>query len=245
MKPDHIITCVYCGQTYPENTPTHGADVAVLTQHISQCEKHPMRAVIRERDDCLALLGARKMELDGYVAKLAQNVKEICELKAQLAQLRQEYDRYTEQQTDLTQREHQRHVEIKERLEQQLAQAQTVNDKQTQLNNELEAKLAQVRQEYSRAHESWLDEAKRLEAEAACLRDAFDKLVSKKERGHDPDWVVDLYEQAIATAAGRDLLERLAEAAELLSCVCGQSDGWSSRRDKFLAREALKGDKGP
>src|ERR1041385_714296 len=42
-KPDHIITCVYCGQAYPENTPTHGADVAVLTEHIKTCKKHPMR----------------------------------------------------------------------------------------------------------------------------------------------------------------------------------------------------------
>ena len=41
--PDHIITCVYCGRAYPENTPTHGADVKVLTDHIKVCTKHPMK----------------------------------------------------------------------------------------------------------------------------------------------------------------------------------------------------------
>ena len=44
-QPDHIITCVYCGQTYPENTPTHGANVKVLTEHIKVCPEHPMRAM--------------------------------------------------------------------------------------------------------------------------------------------------------------------------------------------------------
>ena len=43
--PDHVITCVYCGQAYPENTPTHGADVKVLTEHIKVCPKHPMKAM--------------------------------------------------------------------------------------------------------------------------------------------------------------------------------------------------------
>ena len=46
--PDHIITCVYCGQAYPENTPTHGADVKVLTEHIKKCPKHPMRELENE-----------------------------------------------------------------------------------------------------------------------------------------------------------------------------------------------------
>ena len=43
QKPDHTITCVYCGQAYPEHTPTHGADVKVLTNHIKVCSKHPMK----------------------------------------------------------------------------------------------------------------------------------------------------------------------------------------------------------
>lgn len=36
-----IVTCVYCGQEYPDGTHTSGA--TVLTEHIKVCEKHPMR----------------------------------------------------------------------------------------------------------------------------------------------------------------------------------------------------------
>ena len=36
-----ILTCVYCGQAYPQDTPAHGSQV--LTDHIRVCEKHPMR----------------------------------------------------------------------------------------------------------------------------------------------------------------------------------------------------------
>lgn len=43
-----ILTCVYCGHEYPQDTPAHGDEV--LTAHIAQCEKHPMRAVIEQRD---------------------------------------------------------------------------------------------------------------------------------------------------------------------------------------------------
>lgn len=44
------ITCVYCGQAYPAETPASGEDVAVLTDHIRICEKHPMRKVESERN---------------------------------------------------------------------------------------------------------------------------------------------------------------------------------------------------
>lgn len=53
MKPDHIIICVYCGHEYPENTPTHGADVKVLTDHIKECNKHPMSKVVKALQDIL------------------------------------------------------------------------------------------------------------------------------------------------------------------------------------------------
>ena len=43
-----ILTCVYCGQEYPQGTPASGAKI--LTDHIEKCEKHPMRAVIQQRD---------------------------------------------------------------------------------------------------------------------------------------------------------------------------------------------------
>ena len=45
---ERVLTCVYCGHEYPQGSPTWGHKV--LTDHIAECEKHPMRAVILERD---------------------------------------------------------------------------------------------------------------------------------------------------------------------------------------------------
>lgn len=42
------LTCVYCGHEYPQDTPAWGSQV--LTDHIAECEKHPMRAVVQQRD---------------------------------------------------------------------------------------------------------------------------------------------------------------------------------------------------
>ena len=36
-----VLTCVYCGQEYPQDTPTWGDKI--LTDHIKVCPKHPMR----------------------------------------------------------------------------------------------------------------------------------------------------------------------------------------------------------
>lgn len=36
-----VLTCVYCGHEYPQDTPAWGNQV--LTDHIKICEKHPMR----------------------------------------------------------------------------------------------------------------------------------------------------------------------------------------------------------
>jgi len=49
-----ILTCVYCGHEYPQDTPAHGDKV--LTDHIAGCEKHPMRAVVEQRDKLRAAL---------------------------------------------------------------------------------------------------------------------------------------------------------------------------------------------
>lgn len=54
-----VLTCVYCGQEYPQDTPAHGS--AVLTEHIKVCDKHPMRGA--ERD--LALLRSALVGLVG------------------------------------------------------------------------------------------------------------------------------------------------------------------------------------
>lgn len=47
-----ILTCVYCGYEYPAGTPPHGNEL--LTAHIAVCDKHPMKAVIEDRDRLLA-----------------------------------------------------------------------------------------------------------------------------------------------------------------------------------------------
>jgi hypothetical protein len=36
-----VLTCVYCGHEYPQDTPSWGNNV--LTEHIKVCPKHPMR----------------------------------------------------------------------------------------------------------------------------------------------------------------------------------------------------------
>lgn len=46
------VTCVYCGHHYPDGTPATQDER--LSRHIEVCEKHPMRAVIAERDQACA-----------------------------------------------------------------------------------------------------------------------------------------------------------------------------------------------
>ncbi len=41
-----ILTCVYCGEAYPQDTPTWGDEV--LTEHIKVCPKHPLREAERK-----------------------------------------------------------------------------------------------------------------------------------------------------------------------------------------------------
>lgn len=59
-----ILTCVYCGHEYPQDTPAHGDKV--LTDHIAGCEKHPMLLLIQQRDQLrgalAALIGASSNE---------------------------------------------------------------------------------------------------------------------------------------------------------------------------------------
>lgn len=54
----HTLTCVYCGQAYPEGTPRHGDDVAVLTEHLRQCAKHPMRRLEKALNACFHALSS-------------------------------------------------------------------------------------------------------------------------------------------------------------------------------------------
>ena len=49
-----VLTCAFCSWEYPAGTPATGH--AALTEHVSECEKHPMRAVENERDVMRGLL---------------------------------------------------------------------------------------------------------------------------------------------------------------------------------------------
>ncbi|MCK9433681.1 MAG: hypothetical protein M0R32_02395 [Candidatus Cloacimonetes bacterium] len=75
-----IITCVYCGQAYPQDTPTWGNHV--LTDHIKICEKHPLRkaeADIRKLRKALSeVIGAdKKEELEKM--KISMNILPMAE----------------------------------------------------------------------------------------------------------------------------------------------------------------------
>jgi hypothetical protein len=50
---ERALTCVYCGHAYPPGTPAHGSPV--LTVHIEQCEKHPVKA-LRDKLDAFRML---------------------------------------------------------------------------------------------------------------------------------------------------------------------------------------------
>ena len=54
-----VLTCVYCGHEYPQDTPAWGNEV--LTRHIRVCPKHPMRKA--EAD--IALLRGAMADLIG------------------------------------------------------------------------------------------------------------------------------------------------------------------------------------
>ena len=63
-----VLTCVYCGHEYPQDTPAWGNQV--LTDHIKVCEKHPMRQaeqiIAKLRKALVGLVGVdTRPELEG------------------------------------------------------------------------------------------------------------------------------------------------------------------------------------
>ena len=65
---ERILTCVYCGHEYPQDTPAAGAQI--LTDHIKVCTKHPMRkaeaTITQLRSALIGLVGASdEKELEG------------------------------------------------------------------------------------------------------------------------------------------------------------------------------------
>ena len=63
-KNSRVLTCVYCGQKYPQDTPAWGNKI--LTDHIKVCPKHPMRkaeaTITRLRNTLVGLVGADTVE---------------------------------------------------------------------------------------------------------------------------------------------------------------------------------------
>lgn len=59
-----VLTCVYCGHEYPQDTPASGDEV--LTDHIRQSDKHPMKQLGDEhailRKALVGLVGAESRE---------------------------------------------------------------------------------------------------------------------------------------------------------------------------------------
>jgi len=75
-----VLACVYCGRTYPMNTPAAGSPI--LTEHIRVCEKHPLRAaedqlkIAREALEGLVGVSTREDLLDMQVAVRAMPAPE-------------------------------------------------------------------------------------------------------------------------------------------------------------------------
>ena len=44
-----VLTCVHCGHEYPQGTPASGSEV--LTEHIRQCPKHPMKLLSEQLEE--------------------------------------------------------------------------------------------------------------------------------------------------------------------------------------------------
>jgi len=64
MSEGRVLTCVYCGHEYPQDTPAWGNEI--LTEHIKVCEKHPMRKAEKHieklRKALIGLIGVETTE---------------------------------------------------------------------------------------------------------------------------------------------------------------------------------------
>jgi hypothetical protein len=69
QRTTQTLTCVYCGQMYPPNTPTHGSEV--LTEHIKVCEKHPMRKIEEENKELRKRVAELEKDLDSAYNEMA------------------------------------------------------------------------------------------------------------------------------------------------------------------------------
>ena len=70
----NILTCVYCGEAYPEGTPPHGSNV--LTEHIKKCEKHPMQKLRMALPDCIGASTKEELEAMESMLRLMPGIEQ-------------------------------------------------------------------------------------------------------------------------------------------------------------------------
>lgn len=75
-----VLTCVYCGQEYPQDTPAWGAQV--LTDHIKVCPMHPMRQAEADIATLRKTLQQSVAERDAAQAEVRMLREEIATVKA-------------------------------------------------------------------------------------------------------------------------------------------------------------------
>lgn len=83
-----VLTCVYCGHEYPQDTPAAGSEV--LTEHIKVCPKHPLRqaeATIARLREKIHLLAHRDAEIREQIHLLEHDAAEIRSLALALREL--------------------------------------------------------------------------------------------------------------------------------------------------------------
>jgi hypothetical protein len=83
-----VLTCVYCGTEYPQDTPASGDQV--LTNHIRSCPKHPLRTaedkinqlrVLIERHIASLSEWYQKIEAGGHLLTVDTEVIPLCPYK--------------------------------------------------------------------------------------------------------------------------------------------------------------------
>lgn len=70
-----VLTCAYCGHAYTKGTAASG--VAILTDHLKVCEKHPMRELEAKLVELKALLetSAKQEFVQGFAAAIATLIR--------------------------------------------------------------------------------------------------------------------------------------------------------------------------
>ncbi len=77
-----VLTCVYCGKEYPNDTPAWGNQV--LTEHIKVCDKHPMRElelkyskVRKALSDMVGCDSEKELDAMEAIIRMAKGISEM------------------------------------------------------------------------------------------------------------------------------------------------------------------------